>query len=530
MPQGTSSISAWRGVLIAAAIATAACHVPITEDHFHEAPYIGALFVLLEVVSVLLAVLLVRRGSRGLYLAAAVTGGLAIAAYVLSRSVGLPQIRDDVGNWAESLGIVALTAESVLLVGGLVAASGRVAVAVARRAATVGTIVLAGAGIGATILANSVEPTMADGQTMSMVGNSYWTNDVAGAAFHDDGVTRTYYISSDPVVWNYAPDGTNEITGKPFDAVAATYTEGGPGRIGSRYLKCLYRGYTDGGFDHLQQRPADDAYMGILGPAIHAVVGDTIKVVFRNTCPFPTSVHPHGVFYEKDSEGAPYNDDTSGDDRSDDAVPTGGEHIYTWLVPDRAGPGPQDGSSVMWMYHSHTDEVADTYAGLMGPIVVTRADMARANGTPKDVDREIFAEFFIDNETLSPFFNENERRFGTPPYPPKTDDLDDEFVEPNLKHSINGYLFGNMPMITLHKGEHVRWYVMDMGTETDLHTPHWHGNDVLVNGMRMDVISLLPASMVIADMVPDNVGTWLFHCHVNDHILAGMLTRYQVLP
>jgi FtsP/CotA-like multicopper oxidase with cupredoxin domain len=25
------------------------------------------------------------------------------------------------------------------------------------------------------------------------------------------------------------------------------------------------------------------------------------------------------------------------------------------------------------------------------------------------------------------------------------------------------------------------------------------------------------------------VGIWLFHCHVNDHIRAGMLTRYKVL-
>lgn len=69
---------------------------------------------------------------------------------------------------------------------------------------------------------------------------------------------------------------------------------------------------------------------------------------------------------------------------------------------------------------------------------------------------------------------------------------------------------------------------MSMGTELDLHTPHWHGNDVdvAVGGMRMDVINLLSASMVVTDMVPDNPGTWLFHCHVNDHINAGMLTRY----
>ena len=32
-------------------------------------------------------------------------------------------------------------------------------------------------------------------------------------------------------------------------------------------------------------------------------------------------------------------------------------------------------------------------------------------------------------------------------------------------------------MISMKRGERVRWYVMGMGTEVDLHTPHWHGND-----------------------------------------------------
>ena len=46
--------------------------------------------------------------------------------------------------------------------------------------------------------------------------------------------------------------------------------------------------------------------------------------------------------------------------------------------------------------------------------------------------------------------------------------------------------------------------------------------------MRTDVVNLLPMSMVVADMVPDAPGTWLFHCHVNDHIKAGMLSKYRV--
>jgi hephaestin len=181
----------------------------------------------------------------------------------------------------------------------------------------------------------------------------------------------------------------------------------------------------------------------------------------------------------------------------------------------------------MWMYHSHTDEVGDTYAGLMGPIEVTGRGMARADGSPKDVDREVFVLFSVMNETASPLLQESLHTFAKKPYPANPDD-DEEFGESNLMHSINGYVFGNQPLITMRKGERVRWYVMSMGTEVDLHTPHWHGNDVTVNGMRADVVSLLPATMVVADMVPDDAGIWLFHCHVNDHINAGMLTRYQV--
>jgi hephaestin len=158
-------------------------------------------------------------------------------------------------------------------------------------------------------------------------------------------------------------------------------------------------------------------------------------------------------------------------------------------------------------------------------MVVTARGMARADGSPKDVDREVFIDFFIDDEGLSPLLAENERRIEGP----VPSDDDEAFQESNLKHTMNGYLFGNMPMVTVRKGQHVRWYLMTLGTETDLHTPHWHGNDVVVGGMRTDVIQLIAGGMMVADMVPDNVGTWLFHCHINDHITAGMIERYRVV-
>lgn len=72
----------------------------------------------------------------------------------------------------------------------------------------------------------------------------------------------------------------------------------------------------------------------------------------------------------------------------------------------------------------------------------------------------------------------------------------------------------------------VRWYTMAMGTEVSAHAA-LHGNTVTAP-MRTDVVSLLPASMVTVDMRPDDPGRWLYHCHVADHITAGMQTLYDV--
>ena len=67
-----------------------------------------------------------------------------------------------------------------------------------------------------------------------------------------------------------------------------------------------------------------------------------------------------------------------------------------------------------------------------------------------------------------------------------------------------------------------------MGNEVDLHTPHWHGKLVKINGTYTDVAELRPASMKSGDMLADNPGQWMYHCHVADHITAGMTSLYRV--
>ena len=342
------------------------------------------------------------------------------------------------------------------------------------------------------------------------------------------GQTRTYYIAADEVKWDFAPSGINHITGKPFDDVANVYMENGKDRIGKVSLKAIYREYADATFTTL--KPVDDKWqhLGILGPVIHAEVGDTIKVVFKNNARFPFSIHPHGVFYQKDSEGALYNDGTPESDKKGDAVLPGGNYTYIWQVPERAGPGPHDPNSIVWMYHSHVDEVGDTYAGLAGPIIVTRHGEANPDGTPKGVDKEFVTMFTIFNENKSPYLDYNIKTFTQNSSSVNLNDPD--FQESNMRHTINGYMYGNLPGLVMKANTHVRWYVLGMGTETDLHTPHWHGETLLMDGMRTDMVELLPMSMKVLDMYPDNTGTWLYHCHVNDHLTAGMLALFTVTP
>jgi len=68
------------------------------------------------------------------------------------------------------------------------------------------------------------------------------------------------------------------------------------------------------------------------------------------------------------------------------------------------------------------------------------------------------------------------------------------------------------------------------GQGVNLHTPHWHGNVVLDGGKRTDVIFIGPAQMETVDMVPDDPGTWMYHCHFDEHMKAGMMALYKVEP
>jgi manganese oxidase len=297
--------------------------------------------------------------------------------------------------------------------------------------------------------------------------------------------TRHYYIAAEDVMWDYAPSGRNLLNGGAIPQ---------PWSVKLQWPKTRFIEYTDDTFTVKKPQPE---WLGILGPIIRAEVGDEIVVDFLNRGHKAHDLHPHGLRYDKNNEGALYLPFGTGA-----SIAPGGRFTYHWFAIPSSGPGPGQLSSVVWWYHSHVDPEVEINAGLLGPIIVTAKGKARPDGSPKDVDREFIASFMIFNELA-----------GKPPV---------QF------YAINGRVFGNLPGLTMKKGEKVRWYLLGMGNEIDVHTPHWHGETVSDGARNTDVIELLPGSMKTVDMIADNVGTWMFHCHVEDHMESGMIAVYTI--
>jgi hypothetical protein len=258
---------------------------------------------------------------------------------------------------------------------------------------------------------------------------------------------------------------------------------------------------------------------------MRGVVGDYLVVTFLNRTSVRLSMHPHGVKYDKQSEGSFYLPNAG----PGDAVAPGASFTYVWYLDESSGPLPSEPSSKAWLYHSHVKSDEEINAGLIGLIIVTDPHRARPDGTPADVDRELATLFMIFNENPDAAKEKELAEHGKGSK--KTWAELQQLVEQGSRFAINGRVFGNLTGLEMNEGERVRWYLFALGSEQDFHTAHWHGLRVLEEGRRMtDVIELMPGSMKVADFKADNPGTWLFHCHVAEHMTQGMFARMTIHP
>lgn len=258
---------------------------------------------------------------------------------------------------------------------------------------------------------------------------------------------------------------------------------------------------------HLVERPAPwsltpsltvmaNTYNGVVpGPALVVRQGETVVIDFTNDGPVPDSIHLHGI------HDIPVSMDGVGG-ISQPLVPPGGHFVYRF-VADQPGT---------FIYHTHDDE-AMLDSGLYGAIIVEPSN-------PGPNERGL-AHDFLGLISSWQIQSGAENHF-----------------------TLNGKEYPATQVLDVRAGERFRVRWINISGE-EFHTMHTHGHyqqivsrdaepldyrdiedTVLVApGQRVDVV-------IKADAKP---GTWLIHCHVQDHIEdangmpAGLITAIHYI-
>ena len=104
-----------RGVGAAGILGVGLIHFLDVVERFHETAYIGVLYLALIAACLVAARHLILVGDRRSWILAGGLAAVTFAAYAVSRTVGLPASTDDIGNWAEPLGLASLFVEGAVV-------------------------------------------------------------------------------------------------------------------------------------------------------------------------------------------------------------------------------------------------------------------------------------------------------------------------------------------------------------------------------------------------------------------------------
>ncbi|NXX48034.1 HPHL1 protein, partial [Tricholaema leucomelas] len=160
-------------------------------------------------------------------------------------------------------------------------------------------------------------------------------NTTRGQQQHGD--MRLYYIAAEEVEWDYASNKSSA----PNIYNISSYEE--------RYPEEKTKQNAYGYGMHLQWRRNFEAsfhetslllfrMLFLLRPLLHAEVGESVLIIFKNKASRPYSISAHGV-------------EEVGSVKIVLSV-SGEINTYRWNVPERSGPGKTDPNCITWVYYS----------------------------------------------------------------------------------------------------------------------------------------------------------------------------------
>jgi FtsP/CotA-like multicopper oxidase with cupredoxin domain len=284
------------------------------------------------------------------------------------------------------------------------------------------------------------------------------------AAVSATGPVREYWIAAEERPWTIVPTGRDQMMAKPIKGK-------------TKFNAYAYRAYSPG-----FETPLGPAT--VPGPLIDAEVGDTVVVHFRNKLRSPVTVHPHGIFYSNEMDGAYKGKFTD----PGGFVQRNRTFTYVWEA--------KEGTEGTWLYHDHGPmDPLPVFKGLFGPLLIRPKGEARPT-------REYFLAFHT--------------------WDPSTTGLKGNYF------CVNGKAYaGNTPTLEAKVGERVAMHVY--GVDNFFHTFHLHGHRwTEPDGTIVDNKTFGPADSFKLEFVEDNPGRWFYHCHVFQHLHQGMNGWYLV--
>ncbi|XP_043857785.1 coagulation factor V isoform X3 [Dromiciops gliroides] len=299
-----------------------------------------------------------------------------------------------------------------------------------------------------------------------------------------EAAVRHRYIVAQIINWTYRPQTDNPSL-KPSEPT---------------FKKMVYREYEAG---FTKEKPRSNI-SGLLGPTLFAEVGDTLKVHFKNMAKKPLTIHPQGIEYNKLSEGASYEDQTSPVEKMDDAVLPGREYTYTWLITEDTGPTEDDPPCLTHMYYSYDNLVMDFNSGLIGPLLICKKGSLTEDGTQKMFERQHVLMFAVFDESKS--WQQSS----------------------SLMYTINGYVNGTLPDITVCTYDQISWHLIGMSSSPELFSIHYNGQVLEHNSRKVSAISLVGASSTTANMTVSHEGRWEISSLIPKHFQAGMKSYLKI--